>query len=34
MSHRVKGIGEGEWGIKGEAVCGDKLTGLCIQGPE
>jgi hypothetical protein len=28
MSHRVKGI---EWGIKGEAMHSDKLTGLCIQ---
>jgi hypothetical protein len=26
MSYRVKGI---EWGIKGEAMCSNKLTRLC-----
>jgi hypothetical protein len=28
MSHRVKGM---EWGIKGEAVYGDKTNRLCFQ---
>jgi hypothetical protein len=28
MSHRVKGI---EWGIKGEAVHGDKLTSCASE---
>jgi hypothetical protein len=28
MSHRSKGI---EWGIKGEAVCGDKLASCASE---